>query len=1104
VSETETDVRTPADAPSVTTILFTDVEGSTDLSRTAGDRAAQDLLHAHESIVREQVAAQGGREVKNLGDGFMLAFPSPRHAVECAVAVQLAMGELSGSANRDGLQVRMGLHAGEVFERAGDLFGATVNFAARVVAKARGGQILASESVKEMAGATPITFVDRGLFWLKGFPERQRLFEVVWREGATPVRVTPSAQTRTSFVGREAELADLRRYVEEASEGHGALVLVGGEPGVGKTRLVLEAAEEASQFGMMALVGRCYEMETATPYLPLIEILESASRGISRESFREVLGDSAAEIARLTPELRRLFPDLPEPLDLPPEQARRYLFNSVWDFMDRAGQAHPLVLVMDDLHWSDESTLLLLEHLAERLSDMRVLMLGTYRDVELDVARPLARTLEALVRRRLAHRIFLKRLGVDEVRGMVDQLAGQEAPEALVALIYEETEGNPFFVEEVFQHLAEEGKLFDDDGQFRPHLVLDELDVPESVRLVVGRRLERMSDEAKEMLAAAAIMGRRFRMELLEAMGMDADRVMDALEEAEKSRLVSSSMEGASPIFEFGHELIRQTLLAGISVLRRQRLHGKAAEALERVHAAELKEHAGDVAHHLLQAGSASDPLKLVGYLALAGDRAMEQAAFEEALGHFENALSVSTVGKLPLALLKEKRGAALQSLGRYEEGIGSWREALDLYEQEEAGESLAELCVLAASHLGWGSRWAEAVEMAQRGLTAGTAASPSVRVRLLAIAGVLVSLAGAYEEGEGLIAEAEALAEQFDDEAMMGQVLSARAVHHWGYAEMRETIEHGVPGADRLRRTGNLWQLATTLPFVEWAYTYTGQEEEAERVFQELEPLSRRLGHYGSLTFALRDSSIRQTSRAPDLAEQEQAALRDFELSRQAGSGIFLAQSYTWLGTARFFMGRWEEALPDLEMGSKVEAEIPGVFTGISLGAELQCRIYIDPEGAGSVVQAAWTRLPILGRPTPLGSLALLLATVEALPRIGRPEEAGALYPLIRQTLDSGVIHRTFGWTPVEALAGLSAGCAGDWDTAERHFVAVTKRMEESDRLMQVPECLRLHAETLLRRGDASDGDRARGLLERARDNYQAFGMPKHVELCEQVLAKA
>ncbi|MDQ4004745.1 MAG: AAA family ATPase, partial [Actinomycetota bacterium] len=930
-------------------------------------------------------------------------------------------------------------------------------------------------------------------------------YEVVWREEAMPVTVGEPATRRTSFVGREAELADLRRHVEEASDGRGALVLVGGEPGVGKTRLVLEAAEEASQFGMMALIGRCYEMETSTPYLPVAEILESTARQISRETLLEAMGDTAPEIARLTPEFRRLYPDLPAPLDLPPEQARRYLFNSIAEFLDRAGRMHPLVLVLDDLHWADESTLLLIEHLAERLSEMRVLVLGTYRDVELDVARPLARTMEALVRRRQAHRIFLKRLRVDEVGAMLEELAGDEPPDALVRLIYEETEGNPFFVEEVFQHLAEEGKLFEDDGRFRDDLILDELDVPESVRLVIGRRLERLGERAREVLSAAAVIGRRFRVELLEAM-TDAtpDEVLDALEEAERSRLVTSSLEGSAPMFEFGHELIRQTLLTGVSVLRRQRVHARAAAGLERIHAANLKDHAADVAYHVAQAGTGTDPLKLIGYLALAGDRAMEQAAFEEALGHYENALGVSELQGLPSALLKEKRGLALQSLGRVEEALESWVEALDRYEEVGAAEPLVNLSVQAASLLGWGSRWGEAVQMAQRGLMSDLDESNPRRARLLGIAGVLVSLAGSYEEGNAMIDEALALAERSGDESTLGEALSAKAVHHWGWSEMRETIEYGVPGADHLRAAANLWQLATTLPFVEWAHTYVGKTDEAQRIYEELEPLARKLGHHGSLTFALRDAAIRSEMRSPDLEVNERFAHEDFEMAHLAGDGIFLAQSHTWLGWARFNLGRWDEALVDLELGSKVESEIPGVFTGISLGAELQCRAYIDPEGARRIIDATRVRLPEDGRPISWGAWSLLLAHAEAQPQLGLVDEAAGLYPILRRILERGILYRPFGWVPVEALAGLCAGCGGDWEAAEGHFAAITREMENRGVLLALTEVRRLHAATLLRRGEADDRDRARDLLELAIEDYRAFGMPKHVELCEQLLASA
>ncbi|HEX9236300.1 MAG TPA: AAA family ATPase, partial [Actinomycetota bacterium] len=813
----------------------------------------------------------------------------------------------------------------------------------------------------------------------------------------------------------------------------------------------------------------------------------------------------APEIALLTPELRRLYPDLPAPLDLPPEQARRFLFTNIWEFLDRASRMHPLVLVLDDLHWADESTLGLIEFLAERLGEMRVLMIGTYRDVELDVARPLARTMEVLVRRRLAHRIPLKRLPADQVRHMLEELAGQPVPSQLVDLIYDETEGLPFFVEEVFQHLSEEGKLFDPSGRFREDLVMDELDVPEGVRLVIGRRLERLGERSRDVLAAAAVIGRRFPVQVIEGMNAaSADDVLTALEDAELSRLLTSSMESSGPVFEFGHELIRQTLLTGVSILRRQRLHAQVAEALERLHASELKEHAADIASHLTQAGSTTDVLKLAGYLALAGDRAMEQVAFEEALDYFENGLAlVNPKDHHALAIGKEKRGYALQSLGRVDEALASWREALDLYAEVGAGDAQANLSVVAASALGWGSKWAEAVEMAQRGLMAGEDVPPAIRTRLLGIAGVLVSLAGAYHEGETMIEQALAIARAQREDQLLGDSLSAKSIHHWGYIEVAETIESGQAGADLLRKTGDLWQLATTLSFLEWAYSYLGRLDEAESVWSELDPLARRIGHYGAFSFAFRDKGNRDHVARPDTQEMERRAREDFAISHSAGDGIFEAQSHSWLGAILFQQGRWAEAVAEFETGSQIEAPIPGVFNGLCLATELQYRAYADPEGAASMIEATVVRLPQPGHPMPWGAWALLLAHAEALPMLGRIDEAAALYPSLEQSLQLGALFRPFGWLPAETLLGLSAACGREWDTAERHFKGAMALVDRLGLIGLYPDVRRLHAWALLQRGEPEDRSRAGSLLKEAIEEYHRFAMAKHAELCEQMLAR-
>ena len=278
--------------------------------------------------------------------------------------------------------------------------------------------------------------------------------------GSTPVPQTAptaamSGAGRTPYVGRKAERAEARRLLDQAVTGHGGILLLGGEPGVGKTRLAEEVLLEARQRGCLELIGRCYEMEGTQPFIPWVEIVEGSARVVPHAAFREALGEGAPELATLVPELRRLFPDIPPPIELPPEQRRRYLFNSFLEFLSRGTRVTPQALLIDDLQWADESTLLLLQHLAPQLSQMALLILGTYRDVDLDVERPFAEMLETLTRQRLAHKLTLGRLSERGVAEMLKALSNQDPPPALVAAVYAETEGNPFFTEEVFHHLAQ-------------------------------------------------------------------------------------------------------------------------------------------------------------------------------------------------------------------------------------------------------------------------------------------------------------------------------------------------------------------------------------------------------------------------------------------------------------------------------------------------------------------------------------------------------------------------------------------------------------------------------------------------------------------------
>jgi predicted ATPase len=242
-------------------------------------------------------------------------------------------------------------------------------------------------------------------------------------------------------------------------------------------------------------------------------------------------------------------------------------------------------MLLDDLHWGDDATLALLEHVAPHLNKLAVLVVGTYRDVELDVGKPFEKSMATLVRQKLAERLSLKRLPEAAVADLLEALGGVPPPDAIVHVIFHETEGNPFFVGEVFEHLSEEGKLFDEAGAWKEDVRVDELDVPEGVRLVIGRRLERLSEATPKLLTVVAVLGRRFDLKLAEAVsGLEADAFLDAVEEAETANLISSMASGRETVYAFSHELIRHTLMGTLSLPRRQRLHLRIASAIEQTY----------------------------------------------------------------------------------------------------------------------------------------------------------------------------------------------------------------------------------------------------------------------------------------------------------------------------------------------------------------------------------------------------------------------------------------------------------------------------------------------------------------------------------------
>jgi tetratricopeptide (TPR) repeat protein len=851
----------------------------------------------------------------------------------------------------------------------------------------------------------------------------------------TAMAADPQSLKRTPFVGRSDERAELRRRLDEAINGRGSIVLVGGEPGVGKTRLSEELQRDARTRGCMTLVGHCYEMEGAPPYVTFIEILEHASRVVPPQLLRETLGETAAEVARLMPELRRAYPDIPPPAVLPPDQQRRFFFNAYREFVQRSCRLGPLVVLMDDLHWADEPTLALLQHVAQVVPTLPLLVIGTYRDVELDTTRPFARTLEAMLRQRTATRIPLRRLPETAVTDMLAALAnGAAPPPGLAHAIYAETEGNPFFVEEVFHHLAEEGKLFDGAGTWKPNLRIDDLAVPEGVRLVISRRLERLGDDARRVLTSAAVIGRSFSLTVLEAVeDRGSDGVLDAIEEAERAHLIAPAVSGRDPRYMFAHELIRQTLSATLSIPRRQRVHLKVADAIERVHAASLDKHVSALAHHLYNAGTGAEPERAASFLSRAGRAALAAAAFEEAMTFFENGLTLEEDLRAGTkADLLDGRGAALRSLGRSKEAITSWQRAMDLLEQENDIQRLGEVAFVLGWTEMWDAQYAAGIATLKKGLSRVGHDLPSLRCLLLVSLGTGIGATGNFDEGTPLIEEAERLAEQSGDARLLGRVLGNVANHHWNYHECRQAEE----AVERMVQTvGNLpdmrWAMADAAWISSFMKFWQGRVPEARASLDECEREAERLGHAGA-TWCLKclRGMITYIGGEVDRALEEQMAATAFGAAHHVP---WRYHSVYGCGAILSRLGRHAEAIA---YGREAVAIEPAgtAWDGVSLGYLFAFLAAAGDGEAERLLPRLLPMLPVAGRPNLSGRWRVLAQVVKGLADLGDQERLAALYPLVvdRVEAQDGVLaDMSSTW---EDLASICARAAGRGELADAH----------------------------------------------------------------------
>jgi type IV secretory pathway ATPase VirB11/archaellum biosynthesis ATPase/class 3 adenylate cyclase len=660
------------------TIMFTDVEGSTRLLSTRGFTESHEIMRAYEAIIEEKVAEHAGRRIKGLGDGLMISFGSVRHGVECALEIQKAIAEYSKQNPERKIRVRIGLNTGEVVEEAGDIFGAAVNVAARVAGKARGGEILVSDVVRQLVGPmAEMQFALRGRYRLKGFPDRWRLHQVTPGEVKETDRALP---TGDGFVDREQERVDIRMLLERAATGSGGMLFLAGAPGIGSSRLASEVAGEATSKGWLVLSGRCMDQDS-TPYAPFREILATAVTASTSKLLQDAADDNGPLLSQLVPSLRQKVRGMAAAPQVGADKLREQLFHAIFDFLTGVQAKRPLLLVLDDLQWADDATVLLLRDLAERVAGSHMVVIGTYWDSELDSARPFGTVLSRLLRRRRAQRMALGPLSERAVEKIVAGAAEVPLSAVQVIGIQAATEGNPLFVEHSALYMAESESMLGGGARAQSSFTEEDLELAQSVRGLIGRRIERLSEPAQRMLVAAAVVGRDFDIGLLEAFGeLSGHELRDALEEATRGRfLIAAGLDR----YRFAHDLIRQRVLAVLPLPRQQAYHLAVADTLERIYGKSASEKAAEIGNHLYQAGTSADPLRTATFLNQAAKNALAVAAFEDVLRLIESALAL-----LPGDKLRERaealamRGQAFWGLGRIDDAKAAWKVAAERYEE--------------------------------------------------------------------------------------------------------------------------------------------------------------------------------------------------------------------------------------------------------------------------------------------------------------------------------------------------------------------------------------------------------------------------------------
>ena len=677
---------------------------------------------------------------------------------------------------------------------------------------------------------------------------------------------------RRVFVGRESELKQLQSAFDSAVSGQGSLMMVVGEPGIGKTAICDQLKTFVTLRGGKTLLGHCYEEGSLSlPYLAFVEAMRSYVLDREVKDLREELGTGAADVARIVSEIREKLKVKPRPKG-DPEEERYRLMQAVTTFLSNAATVQPLLVVLEDLHDADKGSLDMLTHVSRHLAGARILVVGTYRDVEVDRSHPLSAALAELRRVSTYNRVILRGLNADEVRRMLESITREEIPWNLAEAVHRQTEGNPLFVHEVVRYLVEEKLLTHKEGRLRPTRDTPlEMSIPEGLRDVIGKRMSLISDECNQLLSIASVIGREFAMDTLKAVSnLEEEAFADSLKEAVQLSILEERSQVGLVRYRFTHAFFRQTLYEELIAPRRLRLHQQVARALETQYAKHLQEHAAELAEHFSQSTGSADLKKAVKYGEMAAQRAMNVYAYGEAARLLEQALKVQEIldpeDKVKRCDLLLELGDTLSIGGEPQRAFGVvLEEAYDL--AESAGDKIraGRACSMAVFGLcaygsmrssTWmspeASRWMERADRCAEPDTIARAWADIGMGQLKCSIGLYTQQNDTFQEGLRSYKRAIELARLLGDPEAF-----------WFSACMWTTFA-GAP-----QHTQERWKLANevaewprtglrasthgiTLLVIGNTFLQSGQRQRAEQCFQELEAVHERSGQVHLIFFVM------------------------------------------------------------------------------------------------------------------------------------------------------------------------------------------------------------------------------------------------------------